>query len=148
MKRAKASVKRRFKVRVIVQSMPTNPTLPMNPTSPADPTPTVLTTMVTSSQMPVAKPATTTTKSSLILVTVYNLAQGKFKEIPYPTRRSQEEEGSSAPSGNNPPEEQQFKAAVTTTVPQNRKDTTWPNTMPASMNLFIARASWSIPSCG
>ena len=32
-KRAKAPVKRRFKVRVTVQPIPTNPTLPMNPTS-------------------------------------------------------------------------------------------------------------------
>ena len=54
-KRAKAPVKRRFKVRVIAQPMPSDPTLPMNPTLPADPTPTVVTTMVTSTQMPVEK---------------------------------------------------------------------------------------------
>ena len=41
--------------------------------------------------------------------------------------------------------EQQPKAAVTATAPQKRKDTPWPNTMPASANLFEARASWSIP---
>ena len=81
-KRAKAQVKKRFKVRVITQPMPTNPTLPANLTLPADPTPSVVTTMVTSTQMPVAKPATTTAKPSLIPVSVYNLAQGKFKEIP------------------------------------------------------------------
>ena len=99
-KRAKVPVKRRFKVRVIVQPIPANPTLPVNPTLSADATPTVVTTTVMLTQMPVAKPATTTAKS--IPVTVYNLTQGKLKEIPYPTRKSQEEEGPSAPSGNNP----------------------------------------------
>ena len=132
-------------MRVIVQPMPANPTLPMNPTLPADPTPTAVTTMMTSTQIPVAKPATTTAKSSLIHVTVYNLAQGKFKDVPYPARKAQEEEGPSAPSGNNPLEEQQSKAAATATALQNREDTQWPNTMPASMNLFVARSSWPIP---
>ena len=61
----------------IVQPMPANPTLPVSPNLSANPTPTV----VTLTQMPVAKPETATAKS--IPVTVYNLAQGKFKEIPY-----------------------------------------------------------------
>ena len=90
-KRAKAPVRRRFKVRVIEQPMPINPIVPMNPTLPTNPTPTAVTTMKTSTQMPVAKPETATAKTSLLPVTVYNLAQGKFKEIPYPTRKSQEE---------------------------------------------------------
>ena len=144
-KRAKMLVKMRFKVRVIAQPMPTNPTLPVNPALFTDPTPTVVTTMVTSTQMPVAKPTTTTTISSLIPVTVYNLAQGKFKGVPYPARKSQEEEGPSAPSGNNPPEEQQPKAVATTTALQNREDTPSTNTMPASDNLFVKRASCPIP---
>ena len=76
--------------------------LHVNLTLSADPTPTMVTTMVTLTQMPVTKLATTTAKSSLILVTVYNLSQGKFKETPFPTRKSQEEEGPSIPSGNNP----------------------------------------------
>ena len=80
--------------------MPANPYLPMNPTLPTNPTPTVVTTMATLIQMPVTWPATTTAKS--IPMTVYNLAQGKFKGIPYPTRRSQEEGGPSYPSSNNP----------------------------------------------
>ena len=87
-------------MRVISQPMPTNLTLPVNPTLPTNCTPTVITTTVTLTQMPVTKPATTTTKS--IYVNVYNLAQGKFKGIPYTTRRSQEEGGPSIPSGNNP----------------------------------------------
>ena len=89
---AKALVKRRFKVRVITQPISTNPTLPMNPTLPAEPTPAVVTSTVTI-QMPVAKSAAMT-----IPVTVYNLAQGKFKGIPYPTRKFQEGEGPSTPA--------------------------------------------------
>ena len=75
--------------------------------------------MVTSTQMPVAKP-TATTKSSLIPVTVYNLALGKFKDVPYPTRKYQEEEGPSTSSGNNPHEEQQPESAASVTAQQNR----------------------------
>ena len=73
------------------------------------------------------------------------MAQGKFKGIPYPTRKPQEEEGPSIPSCNNPQEEQKPEASVTATAPQNREGTPWPITMPASMNLFNARASWPIP---
>ena len=119
-KRAKVPVKRRFKVRVISQPMPANPTLPVNPTFHL-PHSNSGTTMATLTQIPVTKPAPTTAKS--IPVTVYNLAQGKFKGIPYPTRRSQEEGGISFPIGNNPLEEQQPKAAATATAPQTREDT-------------------------
>ena len=139
---AKAPVKRQFKVRVIAQPMPANPNVSVNLILPAYPTPTAVTTMVTT-QMPVAKsPAATATS---IPVTVYNLAQGKFKGIPYPTRKPQEEEGPSAPCCNNSQEEQQPEAAITATAPQNREDTPWPSTMPASTNLFSAKTSWPIP---
>ena len=74
------------------------------------------------------------------------MAQGKFKGIPYPTGKPHEDKGPSAPSCNNPPEEQQPEAAATATAPQNRKVTPWLNTMPASTNLFNARASWPIPT--
>ena len=128
-------------MRVIAQPMPSNPTLPDNPTLLADPTPTAVTTMATSTQMPVAKPATITTKSSQIPVTVYNLAQGKFKGVPYPTRKSQEEEGPSTPSSINLPMEQKPEAAATATAPQNREAIPWPNTMPACTKLFVERGS-------
>ena len=75
--------------------MPANPYLPVNLTWFTDPTLTVVTTALTLTQMPVAKPVTTIAKS--IPVTVYNLVQGKFKEIPYPVGKSLEEEGPSAP---------------------------------------------------
>ena len=116
-------------MRAIAQPMPTNPTLPMNLTLSTDPTPTDVTTMAILAQMPVAKLATAIARS--ISVTVYNLAQGKFKEIPYPVRKYQEEEGHSTPSSNNPPMEQQPEAAA----PQNREDTPWPDTTPASDHL-------------
>ena len=40
---------------------------------------------------------------------------------------------------------QQPEAAPAVTTLQTREDTPWPNTMPASTNLFEARASWPIP---
>ena len=80
----------------IAQPMPANPTLPMNPIPPAEPNPTVAT-LTAATQMPVAKSAATS-----IPVTVYNLAQGKFEGIPYPTGRSQVEENPSAPNCNMP----------------------------------------------
>ena len=129
-------------MRVTAQPMPTNPTLPTNLTLSTEPTLTVATTMVTT-QMPVTRTAAATTTA--IPVTVYNLAQGKFKGIPYATKRLQEEEGPSTPSSINPLVEQQPKAAITATGPQKREDTPWPNTMPASTNLFDARAFWLIP---
>ena len=95
-RRAKVSVKRRFKVRVIAQ--PTNPNLPTNPTLSTEPTQTMATTMVTTpAQVARTAPTTTTT----VPIIVYNLAQGKFKGIPYPIK-SLQEEGSSNSGGNNP----------------------------------------------
>ena len=138
-RKAKAPVKRRFKVSVIAQPMPINPTLPMNPIPPAEPTPTVTTSTATT-QMPVVKSAATS-----IPVTVYDLAQGKFEGIPYPTGRPQVEENPSAPSCNMPQQRQQPKATPTVTTLQTREDTQWPNTVPVSTNLFEARASWPIP---
>ena len=88
-RRAKAPVKRKFKVRVIAQSMPTKLTLPASPTLSTEPTLIVATSMLTT-QMPVARTAAAT--ATAIHVTVYNLDQGKFKGIPYPTKRLQEEE--------------------------------------------------------
>ena len=120
-KRAKAPVKRRFKVRVIAEPMPTDPNLPMNPTLPPEPNPTVVNTTVTNQTLVANSEATAATS---IPVTVYNLAQGKFEGIPYPTGKPE--------------------AAVIATAPQKREDTPLPNTMLACTNLFDARASWLI----
>ena len=59
--------------------MAINPTLPMNSIPPIEPIPTVATSTATT-QISVVKSAAT-----LIPVTVYNMAQGKFEGIPYPT---------------------------------------------------------------
>ena len=67
-----------------------------------------------------------------ILVTVYNLAQGKFYGIPYPAGRPQVEENPSAPNCN--PSQPETSPNVPTF--QVREDTPWPNSVPASMNLF------------
>ena len=77
-------------------------------------------------------------------MTVYKLAQGKFEGIPYPTGRPQEEENPSTPSYNMPQQRQQPEATATLTTLQTREDIPWPNTMPATTNLFKARVSWPI----
>ena len=72
--------------------MPANPTSPMDPILPIEPTPTVATSTATN-QMPVVKSA-----AMSIPVTVYNLAQGKFEGIPYPSGRFQVEGSPSTPA--------------------------------------------------
>ena len=44
-----------------------------------------------------------------------------------------------------PKQRQQPEAAPTVTTLQVRQDTQWPNTVPATSNLFKARASWPVP---
>ena len=133
-KRAKAPTKRRFKVRLIEQPLPINPT------------PMVVTIMVTLTQMSAVKPTATTANPTPVPVTLYNLAQTRIQEIPNPTMRSfQEEEDPSIPNGDDPTKAQHPKPTATATTPQTREDTPWPNTMPASTNLFATRASWPIP---
>ena len=59
-------------------------------------------------------------------------------------RRFQGEDPSTS-NGHNLPKVQQPKATATATAPQTREDTPWPNTMQASTNLFVTKASWPIP---
>ena len=103
--------------------------------------------MTASTPMSVVKQTTTTAKPSPIHVIVYNLAQGKIQEIPKPIKRIHEEGSPFTPNHGNPPMVQQPKAVAiaTSTAPLTRDDTPWPNTMPASTNLFVARVSWPIP---
>ena len=77
--------------------------------------------------MPVMKSAATS-----IPVTIYNLAQGKFQGIPYPSGRPQLEENPYAPSCNMPQQRQQSEVTPAVTTHQVREGTQWPNTMPAS----------------
>ena len=133
-RRTRVPAKRRCNVKVIAQPIPniSIPTTPVNLT-PTVPTPTVAT---TSPQMPVVKSAVV-----FIPVMVYNLAKGKFDRVPYPSERTQAEENPSVHNSNPP----QPEAAPNSPTFQVREDTPWPNTMPASMNLFKARADWPIP---
>ena len=100
-KRAKPPMKRRFKVRVIVQPLPLNPTLPSNPT------PMAVTTMATSTQTSAVKSTATTANPTPIPVTLYNLAQSRIQEIPNPLMRRFQGEDPSTPSGDNPSKSQQ-----------------------------------------
>ena len=127
-RRDKAPEKRRFKHEGNHPTYAYQLNFAHEPKQPAEPNPTVAT-LTATTQMPVAKSAATS-----ISVTVYNLAQEKFEEVPYPTGRPPMEE--------NPSTQLQPEAAV----PQNREDTTWLNIMPAFRNMFDVRASWPIPS--
>ena len=126
--------KRRYKVRVIAQPLPTT----LTTSAPVNPIPTPNSShSYRSTQMPVVKSAAMSAP-----VTLYKLSQGTFKAIPYPTGKSQVEENPST-SNCNPPQSE-----ATPNVPafQVRKDTPWPHTMPASTYLFEARADWPILS--
>ena len=100
-------------------------TTPVNSTAP---TPTVVT---ASTQMPVVKSAVTS-----IMVMVYNVATGKFRDVPYPTGRPQE--NLSIHDFNPPPLEDIPNAPV-------RQGTPWPSTGSASENLFETRKDWPVP---
>ena len=89
---ARAPVKRRYKVRVITQPLPATPTPPVNPIPACCTYPYSSHFYCNQSNAPMKSAATS------ILVTVYNLAQGKFEGIPYPTGRPQVEENPSTPA--------------------------------------------------
>ena len=137
-RRAKAPVKRRFKVRVIILPMTHQPHFS------SEPNPDCWTYFYISYFNSNIPNASGKSSSHIIPVTVYNLAQVKFEGIPNPTGKPQEEENSSTPSCNVPQERQQPAPAAQ----QDREDTLWPNTIPASINLFDARESWPIPPTG
>ena len=119
--------------------MPATPTLPVNPIPLAVPIPTVTTSTATT-QIPVVKSAATS-----IPVTVYILAQGKLEGIPLPHRKALSGRKSFCPQLQYTPTKQQPEVTSSVTTFQVKEDTTWPNIMPASTNLFEARADWPIP---
>ena len=133
-RRTRVPAKRRYKVRVISQPLPTAPTTSLFVNPILTPTGAISN---ASTQMFIVKSA-----AMSIPVTVYNLAKGKFERIPYPAGSPQVEENPSA-SNCNPP---QLEATPNAPMFQVREDTPWPNDVPASMNLFKARADWSIPA--
>ena len=79
--------KRRHKMRLLTQPIPSTPT----PTTPTSMVATV------STQTPVTR-----STAESILVMVYKLATGKFAEVPYPTARPQNI-GHPSIQGTNPP---------------------------------------------
>ena len=80
-----------------------------------------------------------------ILVTVYNLAQGKFEGISYPIGRPKVEENPSTPHCSPAQQRPQPEAIPNAPSFQVREATPWPNTTPASTDLFEAREDWPIP---
>ena len=139
-KRTKTSIKRQFMVRLVEKSLPVNTE------------PEVVATTTASTQTSVVKPTATAARLNPIPLTAYDLSKTKAQEIPNPTRRKfQEGEGPFTPNCGNPPmEQQQPKATATTTFAASptRDDTPWPNTVPASTHLFLARSSWPISPNG
>ena len=119
--------KRKYKMRVLAQPVPTIPTTPVNSTAPA---PTVAT---TSTQMPVTRSATTS-----ILVMVYKLVTGQFVEDPYLTPRPQNE-------GHSLTQTPTLCHWKTYPVPQLDRVPLGSNMGSASENLFETREDWWIP---
>ena len=135
-KRANAPIKRRFKVRLIEQALPINPTLPVNPTS------TVVTTMVPSTQTAAVKPTATTANPTPIPVTVYNQAQSRIQEIPNPPiRKFQGEEGPLSPNRDNPLQAQQPKTTTTATTLQTSDTLLFPSSTPIFLRLIISQVT-------
>ena len=130
-KSTRVPIKRRYKVRVLAQTIPTTPI----PTAAVKLIPTVPihTVATTSTQTPMVKSTAVS-----IPVMVFNLATRKFAEVPYPTGRPQNEGNPSIHKSNPPPLEDIPSAPV-------RQDTSWPSTEPASENLFKIRKDWQIP---
>ena len=123
-RRTKVPTKRRYKVRVIAQPIPTTPM----PTTPVNLTPTVL---IPTVAIPQPKhPGSTATS---ILVMVYNLAI-----VPYPTGRPQNKGNPSIQNTDPPPLEDIPNTSV-------RQDTPWPSTGSTPENLFKARNDWPTP---
>ena len=132
--RTRVPAKRRYKVRVIAhpKHITPTPTASVNFTQTV-PTPTLATTYT---QMPVVKSAAIS-----ILLMVYNLAKQKFDGVPYPIEISQAGENPSIHNSTPP----QLEAIPNAPTFQVREDTSLPDTVPASTNLFKARADWAIP---
>ena len=93
-RRRPVPTKKGYKVRLITQPMPNTQTTTIPVTSTAH-TPTVAT---ASTQTPMVK-----STAMSIPAMVYNLASGKFSEVPHPTGRLQNERNPSAHDTNPPP---------------------------------------------
>ena len=132
--RTKVPVKRRYKVRVMGQPLPTTPTTSV----PVDMIPTPMVARVYCIHPDVCSKISSQvhTSDGIQLDT-----KGKFEGVPYPTGRPHVEENPSAPNFNPP----QAEAIPNTPTFQVREETPWPNTMPTPTNLFGTRADWPVP---
>ena len=128
-KRRTMLAKRRYKVKVVAQPIPTTPT----PTAPVNSTAPTTTVATASSQMPMVK-----FTAMFIPITVYNLVKGKFSEFPYPTGRPQTEGNPSVQNSHPPPLEDILNAPV-------REATPWSSIGSSSENLFKGRRDGPIP---
>ena len=144
-KKSKMPIRKQFKVRLIEKPL-------SNITKPE-----VTATNVTATQTPMTKPMAMSTKwpTAPIPLTVYNVSSANIQEIPRPsTQKPQEGEVLLISNPNNPPMEPQptplqpmAPATTSAAILPTRDDTPWPNTLPASTNLFVAR-SWPIVMYG
>ena len=130
-RRTRVPAKRRYKVRLTAQPLPTTPTtsVPVNPI----PTPTAA-----------MSNASTKNIHSKIGSHIHpgdgvQLGTGKIQRNSLTSRKVTKNPSASSC---NPPQLEATPRAPTFHV---RVDTPWPNTMPTSMNLFEARADWPIP---
>ena len=138
-KRTKTLIKRQFIVRLVEKPLLINIE------------PEAVATTATAKQTSMVQRTATAAKQNSIPLTVCNLSSPKVQEMPNPTmKKSLEREGMFTPNCGSPlMEQQQPKPTATATfaTPLTRDDTPWPNTVPASTNVFVAR-SWPFPPNG
>ena len=147
-KRSKMPIRKQLKVRLIEKYL----SLSSEPEAVA--------TTATAMQTLMMKPTATSTKwptakLTPVPLTVYNLPSTKIQEVPSSSiQKPQGAEGPFIPNSNNAPLEQQptsvepkAPATALSAIPATRDVTPWPNTVPASKNLFVVK-SWLIHSNG
>ena len=129
-------IRKQFKVRLI-EKPPSNTTKQE-----------AITINAIATQTPMAKPTSTSTKWSAtpIPLTVHNIPTTKVQEVPRSSmQKPQVGEVPLIPNLNPTPLQPRAPATASAAIPPTRHDTPWPNTVPASTNLFVARSSWLIP---
>ena len=143
-KRSRMPIRKQFKVRLVEKPLSHNRK------------PEATATTATATQTPMMKPTATSIKGpnaklTPIPLAVYNMPSAKMQEVPRSSmQRPQGGEVPLIPNLNNPPMKQQPKplqpkapATASDAIPPTRDDTPWPNTVPASTNLFVGQ-SWLI----
>ena len=142
-------IRKQFKVRLIEKPLS------------KDGKPEATATTATATQTSMIKPTATSTKwpnakLTSIPLTVHNVPSAKIQEVPRSSMwKPQGGEVPLIPNPNNPLIEQQptplqpkAPATASAAIPPTRDDTPWPNTVLASINLFVGKSSWPIPPNG